>query len=226
MITSCDGHGSYEVPPRWHAAAAVGTVGTTLLLGGHDVDFRERSLSVSLERAFGDRFVLQVGGGAILDGTLTVGGVAHTVDPGWVAAAGFSYRLADEKKRAPFVLFTYGFAVGRTHTHLRDTPTSSVASVALLSTGADKVPLTAIDLARVGLTIGKSFGPLTPFASARVFGGPVFWNVDGASATGGDRYHFQLATGASLRPGAGFDLFAEWAFVGERRVSAGVGVSF
>lgn len=198
-------------------------------MGGHDVDFRERSLSVSLERAFGDRFVLQVGGGAILDGTLTVGGTAHTVDPGWVAAAGFSYRLADEKKRAPFVLFSYGFAIGRTHTHLRDMPAASIASpwsLAMLSRGTAKVPLTAVDLARVGLTVGKSFGPLTPFASARVFGGPVFWTIDGASATGGDRYHFQLATGASVRPGAGIDLFAEWAFVGERRVSLGVGAAF
>jgi hypothetical protein len=213
LVTTCDG-GVHGDPPRWHAAAAIGAVGTTLLLGGHDVDFRERSLSVSLERAFGDRFVLQVGGGAILDGTLTVGRTAHTVDPGWVAAAGFSYRLADEKKRAPFVLFSYGFAIGRTHTHLRDDP------------GSAKVPLTAIDLARAGLTVGKSFGPLTPFASARVFGGPVFWTIDGASATGGDRYHFQLATGASVRPGAGLDLFAEWAFVGERRVSLGVGAAF
>jgi hypothetical protein len=202
---------------------AAGVVGTTLLLSGHDVDFRERSLSVSVERAFGDRFVLQVGGGAILDGTLTVGGTAHTVDPGWVAAAGFSYRLADEKKRAPFVLFSYGFAIGRAQTHLRDAP---LATGPMLSTGTAKVPLTAIDLARVGLTVGKSFGPITPFAAARVFGGPVFWTIDGASATGGDRYHFQLAAGASVRPGAGFDLFAEWAFVGERRVAIGAGLSF
>lgn len=211
MVT-CDGREHGE-PPRWHAAAAFGVVRTTLVLSGHHVEFAQHSLSASVERAVGDRFVLQIGGGAILGGTLTVGNTAHVVEPGWVLSAGFSYRLIDESRRRPFALFTYGFGLGGALTHPRGDASRTTA-------------LTAVDLARVGITTGKTFGAVTPFAAARVFGGPVFWKIDGAAVTGGDRYHFQLATGVSVRPGAGFDAFAEWAFAGERRVSIGVGGAF
>jgi hypothetical protein len=211
-VLECDGRSGHE-PPRWHATASIGEVDTTLLLGGHDVDFRQRALTASIERAFGRRLVVQIGGGAILGGRLLVGKEAHEIEPGWLIAAGLSYRLVDESRRAPFALFTYELAVGRTQTHPRGDASS-------------RTPLTAIDAARIGLTAGKTFGAITPFAAARLFGGPVFWSIDGASVSGGDRYHFQLATGATVRPGAGLDAFVEWAFVGERRVAIGIGASF
>lgn len=51
------------------------------------------------------------------------------------------------------------------------------------------------------------------------------WRYAGASVTGTDDYHYQPAVGAVLSY-ADVDLNAEWAFLGERAVSLGLGVSF
>ena len=42
---------------------------------------------------------------------------------------------------------------------------------------------------------GKIF---TPYVTARVFGGPVYWRLDGADVTGTDLYKYQVGGGLSL----------------------------
>ena len=66
---------------------------------------------------------------------------------------------------------------------------------------------------------------MSPYAAARVFGGPILWSEGDEHRLGTDRYHVQIAGGVSLRLGP-VDVFAEGAPLGERSLSAGLGVSY
>ena len=60
-----------------------------------------------------------------------------------------------------------------------------------------------------------------PYLSARLFGGPVNWVLDGKNVIGTDINHYQIATGAAVQ----FDrlgTFIEWAGVGEKALSIGL----
>ncbi len=92
--------------------------------------------------------------------------------------------------------------------------------------GAPDVPYWAGDV-RFSAVVGKTFfNALSPYATARVFGGPVFWQLDGRDITGTDRYHFQLGAGLSVSLPIGLDVFAEAVPLGERAFSTGAGFSF
>jgi len=79
---------------------------------------------------------------------------------------------------------------------------------------------------RLGVTAGKTIrGIMTPYLSARVFGGPIFWRYGGQSVTATDAYHYQVGGGFSLGLGR-FDLHLEVAPLGERDLAAGAGVRF
>lgn len=83
----------------------------------------------------------------------------------------------------------------------------------------------ALDL-RVGAVAGWTFAErVSPYLAGRVFGGPISWEYDGAAVTGTDDYHYQPAVGVALSLSP-LDINAEWAFLGERGFSAGVGVAF
>jgi hypothetical protein len=86
--------------------------------------------------------------------------------------------------------------------------------------------LTAID-ARLSATVGKMFWDgLGPYAVARVFGGPVFWERHAEPVTGTDRYHLQLGAGLlAAAPGA-VTAFFELIPLGEQAVTTGLAASF
>jgi hypothetical protein len=67
---------------------------------------------------------------------------------------------------------------------------------------------------------------LTPYALARVFGGPVFWHDGLAGQTGTDVHHFQLGAGLLVRLGRRLDIFAEGVPLGEQGISGGAGFAF
>jgi hypothetical protein len=125
-----------------------------------------------------------------------------------------SYRFLDGGGAAPLVMGTLSAGVSRAHT------TTSAPSEATV--------LTAVDV-RAGAMIGKTLpvlgGSTTPYAALRAFGGPVFWRVDERPVTGTDKYHYQPAVGAVIAI-APVDVFVEWAFAGERAISAGIGMTF
>lgn len=173
--------------------------------GSFDATLIQDSLAGSFEVRATDALTLMVSGGAVVGGTMRAGGRSFDVRPGPVVAVGASQRIVDGRGRAPFVLL------------------SLTASQSFLTTDPG-VPLRATDV-RLGATIGKTIGPLTPFAVARVFGGPVRWTLDGNDVTGSDRGHYQLGIGGAIAKGA-FDAFVEWDWLGERRVTAGIGVAF
>jgi hypothetical protein len=147
----------------------------------------------------------------VLGGSLELDGRRFSIDTGWVGAVAFAWRLLEGEGYAPFLLSSVSFSASSARTE--DDASGAAAH------------LTALDL-RGGLTAGKTFwGVLSPYASLRVFGGPVFWSYDGEDIGGSDKYHYQPAVGAVVTLGP-VDLYAEWAFLGERALAGGAGVSF
>ena len=202
LVLACDG----SEPGPWRVGVAGGGFRTELSFGDRSVDIGEESVTATLAWHKDPRFGVELGLGAILDGRLTVDGVAHDVAPGFAASATGSWLALLETGARPFLLF------------------SLTASVSTAATGADRV--TALDL-RAGAIVGKTFlDRLTPYLAARVFGGPVYWTLDGASVTGSDQHHFAIGGGASVRLPGGVDLLAEGMALGERSVNVGVGLSF
>jgi hypothetical protein len=163
---------------------------------------------------------LQLGAGASLWGDLVVndkkapGGVVRTlIAPGWLASVSGSYRVVDGAGTRPFVLLTGTLAGSGART--KQAP-AAAADGALL----------AFDI-RVGATIGKTlWNLLSPYAAARVFGGPILWRTGDETRAGTDQYHFQIAAGAVVELPAAMDVFAEIAPFGERAVVVGGGFSF
>jgi hypothetical protein len=217
VITTCSGdeHGA-EAAPRWHAGASYGVFGTSLaFVDGPSVDIERRAASASLEYRLGPDMTVGGGAGAGLGGHFLVGAERFKVLPGWLVTATWSRRLLDGAGRAPFLLI--GLAAGASGASTRKETTAPAPETAALY---------AIDV-RVALTVGKTFwNTLTPYASARAFGGPVFWSYRGQSLFGGDKYHFQLAAGLVAALPRGFDVFVDGAPLGERAVTLGAGKAF
>jgi hypothetical protein len=92
--------------------------------------------------------------------------------------------------------------------------------------GGVRAPLTSLD-AGLSVSAGKSIaGIVAPYVGAKVFGGPVFWELAGASTTGTDVSHWQVAFGAAANLPFGIDLLVEWAPFGARSAVAQAGWTF
>jgi len=194
-----------------HVSVGAGISRSELRFAGEtDATLNQSSAAATLEYRVSPKVALMVGGGAVLGGTMRAAGNTYDVQPGWLATVGMSDRIVDGYGRAPFVLLSVSIAQSFVRTSLADAPS---------------VSLKATDV-RVGATIGRTLGPITPFLAARVFGGPVFWTLAGEDVSGTDRAHYQLGVGCSIAIGSSFDAFAEWDYLGERRFAAGVGWSF
>lgn len=132
--------------------------------------------------------------GAVVDGTLTDGGTAVDLGPGYLGGVAAS---------RPWPLGSF-FLIG-------------TASLGASHTAADDSDaVTAID-ARVGAIVGRRFGPFSPYVLARAFGGPVMWG----QFTGGDATHVQLGAGFTLTV-SGLAFLVDVSAVGERSASLGV----
>jgi hypothetical protein len=172
--------------------------------GSVDASFAKYALMASVDRRLGDRWTVGGGVGTTVTGDIDVNGVTSTVSPGPVGAITTSFRPLDEGTVRPFVLLS--------------------ASMAASLSWAASSSLTAFDV-RLGVAAGKTIADVvTPYVLARAFGGPVFWSIAGASATGTDAYHYQLGGGVSVRFGR-VDLMAEGVPLGERAVVVGAGLA-
>ena len=148
--------------------------------------------------------------GAGTGGLITVGSRRFAVQPGWEATVSYSRQLLDGRGGRPFMLL--GITGGASGARTRDEGYPGATA-----------GIYAFDL-RGGLTLGKTFwNRISPYAAARVFGGPVFWSYGGSSVLGGDQYHFQLGLGVVAALGRGFDVFVEGIGAGERALTLGVG---
>jgi hypothetical protein len=133
------------------------------------------------------------------------------MDPGWLARLGATWMALDGEGPWPFVAIS-----------------GSVAASGVQTTGPGGVraPLTSLD-AGLSLAAGKAIaGLVAPYVGAKVFGGPVFWTLGGASTTGTDVSHWQVAFGLSASLPLGIDVLAEWAPFGARSAVAQAGWTF
>lgn len=169
------------------------------------------AISVSLERRVADRVTLSLGGGAQIHGVLQENGRTHDLLPGPMLSLSGSWLALLETSARPFVMLSGSLG-------------ASVASTRARDEHAPAVRLVGTDL-RVGVAVGKTFGPITPYVLARAFDLPAIWRIDGQTTTGGDAYHYQLGLGAVLRAGRE-DISLELVPLGEGAVTLGAGLAF
>jgi hypothetical protein len=149
--------------------------------------------------------------GAIVGGTLAVGGRSFDVEPGFVASAAVARRWT----RDP-VFATGTLSAGVSFARTREQEAA----------GADSVGLRAVDVrlgVLAGVTVAERF---SPYLLARAFAGPVAWELDGEAIDGSDQHHYQLGLGASVALPARVTAQLDASLLGERSVSVAAAMSF
>lgn len=198
-----------EAGRRVQLVLAAGSVNSTVAFGGdRDTDLELSSLSLAGLYGIDDRTQVRAGAGAVLDGTLVLpAGARHDFDSGGFVFAGVQHRTGQADGWTPAIDLTgtLGFTWGATS-----------------GPDARQADYRAMDLrvgAQASWPVGRSF---FPYAAARVFGGPVRWEIGGASATGSDVHHYQVAVGSGIAVGP-VVVFAELSLAGEEDAAVGVG---
>ncbi|HEY3668747.1 MAG TPA: hypothetical protein VGL19_22270 [Polyangiaceae bacterium] len=154
------------------------------------------------------KLVLQAGVGAAWGGSLTLPDGKYDFSAGPIGELGADFRAFDDGRY--FLLLTSGLSFTFARTHLGSEPS---------------VGYEAFDL-RLGAEVGFVLARvLRPYALARAFGGPVFWRHQGEAVDGTDTHHYQFGVGASVQLVKTLSLFIEGVPLGERAVSAGLGLA-
>jgi hypothetical protein len=203
-----------SVRPKWRVGASYAFTSTAIRFNS-DTRFDETRHVVfaTVDYRFKPDWAFEIGLGSILGGGLGTGAGEQEFRPGLLAAAGASWRVFAPDGARPFVALTGQLALAATSTR-----PSGLAS-------APATGYQAADL-RIGAVAGwPLLQVLTPYALARVFGGPVYWTYQGAGVTGTDVHHFQVGAGVLARFGQ-LDIFAEGVPLGEQTIAVGAGVLF
>jgi hypothetical protein len=197
--------------PVWRVAAAYGWLSSELRFGDVTAPFDQRSVAASVTRRLGRDWSVTAGAGAVVSGSIEAGGATFVMDPGWLVRLGASWLPLDGSGPWPFVALSASLAA---------------SGVDTTGPGGVRAPLTSLD-AGLSVSAGKSIaGIVAPYLGAKVFGGPVFWQIGGASTTGTDVAHWQVAFGAAASLPFGIDLLVEWAPFGARSAVGQVGWAF
>jgi hypothetical protein len=197
--------------PVWRVAAAYGWLSSELRFGDVTAPFDQRSVAASVTRRLGRDWSVTAGAGAVVSGSIEAGGATFVMDPGWLVRLGASWLPLDGSGPWPFVALS---------------ATLAASGVGTTGAGGVRAPLTSLD-AGLSVSAGKSIaGVVAPYVGAKVFGGPVFWQIGGASTTGTDVAHWQVAFGAAASLPLGIDLLVEWAPFGARSAVGQVGWAF
>jgi hypothetical protein len=203
LALQCSGEG--HAPPTNRVGLSFGAFQTKLVFGDlGTVLLDEAAVGLSYERQLSKKTTLQLSGGGIALG--------HIVDQdtsfhGGFLGAGLSWNLVDQKGWIPFVMI------------------GASASFSVAGYSRQSTTVIAADV-RGSATVGYSESGFTPYAVARLFGGPVVLSRPGGTSLGTDQYHFQLGLGLVLTLPEGFDFSVEIVPLGEQRLSAGLGYSF
>lgn len=217
MIT-CDrgtdkDHAAPPPPLRGRAALTGAFSRSYLTFDGEDMTF-DRGAAVASADLFFGRFDLTFGAGSLFAGKLDGDLASYDLDFGWVASAGLSWRVLDDRGSLPYVVLAISLGG------------ASAGTARASGDGPDRGSYLGLDV-RFGATVGKTFfGWFSPYASLRVFGGPIFWTLGDETKTGTDRFHFQGALGAVFLLPGHVDLFVEGQPGAEMGGLGGVGVSF
>lgn len=208
IIKECDGSLQRAMP--WRVAMQGGAVRTELTGASQDIGFEQTSLIVRAERRLGTRFAVGMSAGSVVGGTLRVPGMAAIdLGVGWTAGASFSALALAEQDVRPFVLASFSLAYSVTD--------ASPMSGSGTFTGRD---------VRLGVAVGKSFGPARVYAAGRGFGGGYRWSGVSPAITGADAHLYQAGAGVAVNMPADLDAMVEAMPLGERSLTAGVGWSF
>jgi hypothetical protein len=226
----CDARSGPPAPPAIaRLAASYAYTSTTILFGdGRRADLTRHAVfgAVQIPLTRSGALSAQIGAGGILGGELTHGAAHDTIGPGFAAFSGVAWRVVDGHDAIPFVQLTATLSMTHalTRTDDRGTRTDGTTSP---SAQPETPRFTALDL-RLGAIAGTTIASvLTPYVTARAFGGPVAWRFDGADVTGTDLYKYQLGGGLALALfDRRLDLFAEGIALGERGLAAGIGTTF
>jgi hypothetical protein len=198
------------VRPRWAVGASgLYTVTRLRFSGGLYADQVRYATLGSLAYLPTPKLVLQVGAGAAFRGSLRVSGEPeYRFSAGPTLALGADYRAFDDGRYFLMLTSSLSFSAARTH---RNAEPSQSYQAYDLRLGAE-----------FGLTLAEL---LRPYLLARAFGGPVFWTYHEAAVSGTDTHHYQLGLGAAVRLSKTLSLFAEAVPLGERALSAGLGLA-
>ena len=211
-ILECDGTERDEVP-QWRVALAGGALRSELSAGGSELGIEQVSLSARGERRLSPRITVGLGVGSIVGGSLRpAGGGQVDFGVGWTTGASVSGLVLAERLIRPFLLATFSAAYSSTQTN----PTAG---------GTGGGTYIGRDV-RLGVAVGKSFGPVRPYAAARVFGGGFRWEGTSPATTGGDSHLYQIGAGAAFELPRRLDLVVELMPLGERSFTGGMGFSF
>jgi len=204
-----------SVRPKWRAGASYAFTSTAIRFNGDTRFDQTRHVAfATLDYRLTPDWVFEIGVGSIFGGGLTSGASEFEFRPGLLGALGASWRVLDADGARPFVALTGQIAFAVTSTR----PSGAGATAA-------STPYQAADL-RLGAVAGwPLLETLTPYTLARVFGGPVWWEYQGADLLGGDVHHFQVGAGLLLRLGP-VDVFAEGVPLGEQALAGGAGFLF
>lgn len=200
-------------PKPIHLSLSWSYTSTTLTFGeGRRADLERHAVFAGTELALGSGLSFRFGAGGILGGRIDPHRARADFGPGATAFAGATKSLVDERGAIPFVQLGGVFSFSRVGTR---------------GPGPNEAPtFTALDV-RAALTAGKTLGPLAVYATARVFGGPIFFRYRDEPVTGTDLYKYQLGGGLSVAlPSRLLDAFVEGIAAGERGLSAGIGSTF
>jgi len=175
---------------------------TTIVFDGVHVPLRELAVTASVGHFATPRLGWTVSAGGIVGGSVE----GRDLAGGATVSAGLSWLPVYERPRRPFV----GLSV-------------SVGTALARATADDgSQHLWSAWDGRVGAMAGKTLGRVVAYAAARGFGGPVFWHRDGERVVGGDRWHFTLGAGVTIRLPRRFDVSLEAMPLGEQSATGAV----
>jgi hypothetical protein len=177
-------------------------VRTTIITDPERLGIQQLAVTASWDVHFDKRRTLQLGGGSVVAGTIQLSDRIYRMGPGGTISLGYSYLVVEPSGFVPFVMLS--------------------GSLSATAAAADLTPYFALDI-RAAVAAGwVLFKRVSPYITARAFGGPVTWR----GLTGGDATHVQLGAGLVVGLPFGFDLSAECVPLGEQAVSASIGYAF
>ena len=208
-----------ETRPRWRAGTAGLYTSTAINFGAFRSDETRGSIIASLAYQPTRRLTFQLAAGSTVGGHLDTAAGVYDFSPGPTVAIGASYRLVQGTR--PFVILTANLSFSNAETQL-----SGADAAANPAVPNPEVRYDAFDL-RGGVLVGTTLWRLlSPYAVVRAFGGPVYWQYQGANVTGTDAHHYQVGAGLTLVVVHRVDLFVEGIPLGERSLAAGAAFAF
>lgn len=173
-----------------------------LVFGGEHVSLEQMAVSASFDYRLSRRWTLSAAGGGVLGGRLDTAAGPVVMGGGGVGSLAASFIALEQGTYWPFIMLS--------------------ASASVSAVQAQPTTWVGVD-ARLGVAVGYTFFQrLTPYLTGRVYGGPALWRGE----VGTDLFHWQAGLGVVVGLPWGLDLSVEVVPLGEKRLTAGLGVSF